>query len=81
MTTLEGFPLPNTAEHDEDGNHIPPYIREWVRTAGTDRVVKGSEVERDQQQKAVFAAHIQEHRRRNEPEITVERLRFPEDDA
>lgn len=81
MTALEGFPLPKTAKHDENGNHVPPYIPEWVRGAGTDRAVLGSEVERDQRQKAAFAEHIQEHRRRSEPVIVVERLRFEEDEV
>lgn len=72
MTRIEGFPLPATARHDEDGNHIPPHIPEWRRTAGSDRVVRGSEVERDQRQKAAFAAHLKEHMRRGEPFGVVE---------
>lgn len=66
MTALEGFPLPQTAAHDEHGNHIPPHIPEWRRNAGAGRTVKGSEVERDQKQKAQFEAHLDEHRRRGE---------------
>lgn len=79
MTDLKGFPLPSTAGHDEAGRHVPPHIRAWVAAAdpdspryNPDRTVRGSEVERDQQHKAVFAAHLDEHRRRNEPTEVVE---------
>ncbi len=72
MTHLEGVPLPATSRHDENGNHSPPHIPEWRRAAGTDRVVKGSEVERDQRQKAQFEAHLAEHRRLGQPAIVVE---------
>lgn len=85
MTALEGFPLPATAKHDEDGNHVPPYIPEWRRAAtpGTysydpNRTVRGSEVERDQRQKRVFHEHLEEHRRRGEPAIVVEEIDFSE---
>jgi hypothetical protein len=74
MTALEEFPLPATAKHDEHGNHIPPHIPEWRRAAGTDRVMKGSEVERNQRQKAQFEEHLAEHRRRGEPAIVVENV-------
>jgi hypothetical protein len=73
MTHLEGFPLPATAKHDEDGHHIAPYIREWRRAADPasphydpERTVRGSEVERDQRQRAQFHEHLEEHRRRAE---------------
>ncbi|MBD0733994.1 hypothetical protein [Streptomyces sp. CBMA29] len=79
MTTLEGFPLPVTAKHDADGNHVPPFIPEWHRAADPssaaydpNRVVRGSEVERDQNQKQVFHDHLEEHRRRGEPAVVVE---------
>jgi hypothetical protein len=74
MTHLEGFPLPVTARHDEHGNHIPPHIPEWLAAADPAspyydpmRAVRGSEVERDQRQKAAFHTHLAEHRRRGEP--------------
>lgn len=79
MTAIEGFPLPKTAKHDEEGNHLRPYIREWVRAAGTDRAILGREVESDQRQQAVFNEHLMEHRRRDEPAIVIERLKFEED--
>lgn len=79
MTHLEDFPLPATARHDEDGNHIPPRIQEWYDAADPDhpnydpmRAVRGSEVERDQRQQAAFAAHLDEHRRRGEPAVVIE---------
>jgi hypothetical protein len=72
VTTLDSHPLPQTARHDEKGDHIPPHIPEWRRAAGSDRVVRGSEVERNQRQKAAFAAHLAEHRRRGEPAVVVE---------
>lgn len=79
MTTLDGYPLPTTARHDEDGNHIPPFIPEW-RTAADpkscaydpNRAVRGREVERDQRQKALFHDHLEEHRRRGESATTIE---------
>lgn len=79
MTAIEGSPLPPTARHDADGNHIPPHIPEW-RAAATpgapgydpDRTVRGREVERDQKQRAAFLAHLEDHRRRGEPAVTVE---------
>lgn len=78
MTYLEGFPLPTTSSHDEHGNHIPPHIPEWRRAAdpttyGYDpnRVARGSEVERDQRQKAAFADHLTEHRRLGQPANTA----------
>lgn len=71
---IEGFPLPVTARHDEHGNHIRPHVPEWRDAAGTDRVVKGSEIERDQRQKALFAAHLDEHVRRGEPATVTEGL-------
>jgi hypothetical protein len=73
MTHLEGFPLPVTARHDENGNHIPPHISEWRRNPGA-HAVKGSEVETDQRRKAAFAAHLEEHRRRSEPAVVIEDL-------
>ena len=80
MTKIEEFSLPTTAHHDEDGNHVPPYIKEWRRAADVsnsatydpDRTIRGSEVERDQRQKAQFQAHLEEHRRRGEPAIVIE---------
>ncbi|MFD4858368.1 hypothetical protein [Streptomyces atratus] len=79
MSSLDGFPLPATAEHDDHGNHIPPHIPAWRAAADPEsphydpnRAVRGSEVERDQRQKAEFHAHLQEHRRRGEPTIVVE---------
>lgn len=71
MTHLEGFPLPATSLHDEDGNHIPPHMPEWRRNPGA-HAVKGSEVEADQRRKATFAAHIAEHRRRGEAAVVIE---------
>lgn len=73
MSTLEGWPLPPTAEHDEFGRHIPPHIPEWRFAAENDpnRVVRGSEVERDQKAKEQFAAHLEEHRRRGEPDTVI----------
>jgi hypothetical protein len=83
MTAIEGFNLPTTAHHDEDGNHAPPYISEWRSAADPnspnydpDRSVRGSEVERDQRQKAQFQAHLEEHRRRGELAIVTEDI-FP----
>lgn len=75
MSVIDGFPLPRTAGHDEHGHHIPPHIETWRKAAqegDTDRVVLGSEVARDQRNKAMFAAHLEEHRRRGEPTIVVE---------
>jgi hypothetical protein len=81
MTALEGFPLPATAKHDENGNHVRPYIPEWRRAAepttyGYDpnRAIRGREVERDQSQQRVFHEHLEEHRRRDEPAIVVENI-------
>lgn len=74
MSSINGFPLPATARHDEHGNHIPPHISNWRRSRGAGRIVKGSEVERDQRQKAAFAAHLEEHRRRGEPAIVIEEI-------
>jgi hypothetical protein len=73
MTMIEGFPLPATARHDANGNHIPPHIPAWHRTPGA-HTVKGSEVEADQRMKAQFAAHLAEHRRRGESAVVVERI-------
>jgi hypothetical protein len=70
--TTNSVPLPPTAAHDEDGNHIPPHIPEWRRNPGAGRTVKGSEVERNQDQKAQFAANLEDHRRNGEPAITIE---------
>lgn len=79
MSTLEGFPLPVTAHHDEDGNHHPPYIPAWRNAADRhhpdydpQRIVSGREVERDEQQKAVFASHLAEHRRRGENPAVID---------
>ena len=71
MTSLEGFPLPATSGHDEHGNHIRPTIPAWRRSPGA-HTVKGSEVERDQRQRAAFQAHLDEHARRGEPTGIVE---------
>lgn len=71
MTHIEGFHLPFLARHDEHGNHIPPHIPEWRRNPGA-HAVRGSEVERDQRQKAAFEAHLAEHRRRGESDTVVE---------
>lgn len=67
MSGLEGFPLPPTSGHDDQGRHIVPHIREWRRAAGSDRPVRGSEVERNQRYLTQFYAHLGEHRRRGEP--------------
>lgn len=72
MSELDGFRLPPTAKHDENGDHIPPHIPEWRRAAGTDRTVRGSEVERDQRNKAMFRDHLAEHRRRGESAVVIE---------
>lgn len=74
MSGLEGFPLPPTSGHDDQGRHIVPHIPEWRRAAGSDRVVRGSEVVRDQRQKEKFYAHLKEHRRRGEPVEVVEQF-------
>lgn len=71
MAEIDGFPLPATAYHDRDGNHVPPHIPEWRRAAGTMRTPLGREIERDQRQKELFAAHLAEHRRRGEPDIVI----------
>jgi hypothetical protein len=67
MSHLDSHPIP-ASWHDADGNHIVPRIRDWVIASDPDsphynpnRVVRGSEVERDQQQKALFYAHIRAH--------------------
>lgn len=73
MTHLEGFPLPATASHDENGDHIRPHIPAWRRNPGA-HTVKGSEVERDQARRAEFAAHLDEHRRRGEPANVIEEI-------
>lgn len=74
MSHLPSHPLP-AAWHDEDGDHVRPTIPEWVRAADPkssdydpNRAVRGSEVERDQRQKALFASHLEEHHRRGEPD-------------
>lgn len=74
-------PLPATARHDADGNHIPPYIPEW-RNAATpghpsynpNRVARGSEVERDEIQKRAFAAHLAAHRQLGQPANIIEEI-------
>lgn len=78
MTYLEGFPLPATARHDEDGAHIPPHIPAWRRNRGV-HTVTGREIEADQRRKAQFAAHLEEHRRRGEPVVIL--TGFPDPDA
>ncbi len=77
MSGLDGFPLPPTSGHNPQGRHIVPHIREWRRTAGSDRAVRGSEVERNQRQLSQFYAHLEEHRRRGEP---VEVARQPDEE-
>lgn len=79
MSALEDFPLPAMARHDKDGNHHPPYIPEWRDAADPqspayepNRVARGYEIERDQQHKAVFAAHLAEHRRRGENPVVID---------
>lgn len=75
MSFIAGYPLPPTSGHDEHGHHIPPHIPEWRKAAqegDTDRVVRGSEVARDQRNKALFDAHLAEHRRRGEPADIVQ---------
>jgi hypothetical protein len=74
VSHIDGFPLPPTARHDADGNHVRPHIPEWRRAAESDpdRVVRGSEVARDQRQKAVFVAHLNEHHRRGESIVVIE---------
>lgn len=79
MSALEGFPLPATARHDESGNHYPPYIPQWRDAADRthpaydpQRSISGREVERDQQQKKAFAAHLAEHRRRGENPVVID---------
>jgi hypothetical protein len=71
VSDLEGFPLPPTARHDEHGNHIPPHIPEWRAAAGTDRVVRGSEVERNERHHKAFSEHLNEHRRRGESALVA----------
>lgn len=77
MTRLDDVPLPSTSRHDEDGNHIPPHIPEWRRNPGAGRTVKGSEVERDQRQRADFEAHLAEHRRRGESAVVNDGPFYP----
>lgn len=79
MANIEGFPLPPTARHDANGNHIPPFIKAWREAADPesrhydpDRAVRGSEVERNERQQAAFTAHLKEHRRRGEPAAVIE---------
>lgn len=67
MTNLSSRPLPPTARHDADGNHVPP---PWP--GGSSGVVKGSLVEMDQRRKAQFEAHLAEHRRKGEPAVVKE---------
>lgn len=81
MSTLDGYPLPATARHDEHGNHIPPCIPAWRAAADPAsphydpmRAVRGSEVERDQRQKAAFHAHLEAHRRRGEATVVIEEV-------
>jgi hypothetical protein len=74
MTHLDSHPLPPSSFHDTDGSHAPPHIPEWRMYAGTDRTPTGSEIERDQRQKAAFAAHLEEHRRRGEAPTVVEEI-------
>lgn len=71
MTAIEGFPLPVTAKHDEGGNHVPPYIKEWRHNPGHHAVL-GSQVETNERRQRVFHEHLEEHRRRGEPAIVVE---------
>lgn len=71
MTHLDSHPLPATSFHDDEGNHVPPHIPAWRRNPGA-HTVKGSEVERDQAQRAAFAAHLEEHRRRGETATVIE---------
>lgn len=73
MANIEGFPLPVTSLHDEEGRHVPPHIEEWLTAADPEspsydpnRAVRGREVELDQRRKAAFTAHLQEHWRRGE---------------
>lgn len=79
MSVIEDHPLPTTARHDGNGNHVPPYIQAWRAAADPEspqydpnRVVRGSEVERDQRQKRLFHEHLEEHRRRGEPAKIIE---------
>ena len=79
MSELEGFPLPATAHHDEDGNHHPPFIQEWRDAADRhhpaydpDRVARGGEIRNDQRQKVTFAVHLAEHRRRGEDATVID---------
>ncbi|MBD3004623.1 hypothetical protein [Streptomyces sp. 5-10] len=79
MGALEDFPLPSTAQHDEHGNHIPPYIIEWRMAADPtsyaydpNRVARGREVERNDRQQRRFREHLEEHERRGEPAEVVE---------
>lgn len=79
MSTLDGFPLPATARHDASGSHYAPYIPEWRNAADpehyaydSNRIARGGEIQRDQQQKVVFAAHLAEHRRRGEDATVID---------
>lgn len=79
MTVIADFPLPATAFHDKDGNHIPPHMPIWRAAADPgscmydpDRVARGTEVVTDQHRRALFADHLEEHRRMGEPAVTVE---------
>lgn len=67
VSGLDGFPLPPTSGHDPQRRHIVPHIREWRRAAGSDQIVRGSEVEQNQRQLTQFYAHLREHHRRGEP--------------
>ena len=73
MTHIDTHPLPATAYHDENGNHVPPHIPAWRRSPGA-HTVKGSEVVADQHRKAAFAAHLAEHRRLGQPATTTEEI-------
>lgn len=73
MTHIEDFPLPATSRHDENGAHVPPHISAWRRSPGA-HTVKGSEVYRDQQRRAMFATHLEEHRRRGESATVNEEI-------
>lgn len=79
--TTNSTPLPATSYHDEHGNHTPPYMTEWRNAADPqhpaydpNRVVRGTEVSRFEGKKALFAEHLEEHRRKGEPAIVVEEI-------
>lgn len=79
MTHLDSHPLPITSRHLEDGSHVPPHMEIWRLAADPsskhydpNRIALSTEITADQDRKARFAAHLEEHRRRGEPAVVTE---------